>query len=207
MRPAAGGIFVAARRFTSRMPTMTSTIVRRTAGACSAAGTLLACALLLAGSASAAGVGEKAPAFALPTANGDTVALESLRGRVVYVDFWASWCGPCRRSFPWMNEMQRKYGAHGLVIVAINVDKRRVDAERFLQDTPAAFAVVYDEAGATPAAYAVKGMPSSYVVDARGNVAAVEIGFINERRPELEAKIRALLAAPPLSNRIAEIRP
>jgi thiol-disulfide isomerase/thioredoxin len=189
------------------MLTMTSTIVRRTALARAAARALLAGALLLAATASAVGVGEKAPAFALPTANGDAVALDSLRGRVVYVDFWASWCGPCRRSFPWMNEMQRKYGAHGLVIVAINVDKRRADAERFLQDTPAAFAVVYDEAGATPAAYAVKGMPSSYVVDAQGNVAAVEIGFIDERRSELEAKIRTLLAAPPLSNRIAGVHP
>src|SRR5512147_1201250 len=166
---------------------------------------LLVFALFAATPACALGQGDAAPAFALPTASGETIALERLRGKVVYVDFWASWCGPCRRSFPWMNEMQRKYGAQGLVIVAINVDKRRADAERFLQDTPAAFAVVYDEAGTTPAAYAVKGMPSSYVVDAQGNVAAVEIGFIDERRSEREAKIRALLAAPPLSNRIAGV--
>jgi cytochrome c biogenesis protein CcmG/thiol:disulfide interchange protein DsbE len=156
---------------------------------------LLTAALLFAAPAFATGVGEKAPAFALHTAGGETLALESLRGRVVYVDFWASWCGPCRRSFPWMNEMQQKYGAQGLTIVGVNVDKRRADAARFLQDTPAAFAVVYDEAGTTPAAYEVKGMPSSYLIDARGNVVAVEVGFLEGRKEALEERLRALLAA------------
>jgi cytochrome c biogenesis protein CcmG/thiol:disulfide interchange protein DsbE len=168
---------------------------RRTAIMCGATTTLLAAALLVAAPAAAVGVGDKAPAFALTTASGETVALEALRGRVVYIDFWASWCGPCRRSFPWMNEMQQKYGTRGLTIVGVNVDKRRADAERFLQDTPAAFAVVYDESGATPASYAVKGMPSSYLVDARGNVAAVEVGFHDGRKDALEERVRALLAA------------
>lgn len=151
-------------------------------------------AIALAAGAAAASIGETAPAFALPTASGDNVALDKLRGRVVYVDFWASWCAPCRRSFPWMNEMQQKYGARGLTIVGINVDKRRADAERFLQHTPAAFTVVYDEAGASPAAFAVKGMPSSYLIDAQGKVVEVEIGFHDDRKAALEERIRALLA-------------
>ena len=75
---------------------------------------LLVVALMAAICARAADAGDAAPAFALPTASGEIVSLEKLRGRVVYVDFWASWCGPCRRSFPWMNEMQQKYGARGL---------------------------------------------------------------------------------------------
>src|SRR2546427_1432439 len=126
----------------------------------------LACSALVSTLAAAVGVGERAPPFALPTAAGDTVALAQLRGKVVYVDFWASWCGPCRRSFPWMNAMNRKYGAQGLAIVAINVDKKRADAERFLAQIPAEFTVVFDAPGAVPAAYAVKGMPSSYLIDA-----------------------------------------
>src|SRR6266480_3576285 len=113
----------------------------------------LACSALVSTAAAAVGVGERAPLFALPTAAGDVVALEKLRGKVVYVDFWASWCGPCRRSFPWMNEMQQKYGPRGLAVVAINVDKKRSDAERFLVQYPAEFTVVYDDAGTTPAAY------------------------------------------------------
>jgi cytochrome c biogenesis protein CcmG/thiol:disulfide interchange protein DsbE len=152
-------------------------------------------ALAVTTGAAAVAVGEAAPAFALPTAAGDTVTLDKLRGRVVYVDFWASWCSPCRRSFPWMNEMQQKYGPRGLTIVGINVDKKRADAERFLQQTPAAFTVVYDEAGVSPAAFDVKGMPSSYLIDAQGKVVDVEIGFHDDRKAALEERIRALVPA------------
>ena len=143
----------------------------------------------------AAAMGDGAPAFSLPTAAGDTVALEKLRGRVVYVDFWASWCGPCRRSFPWMNEMHRKYGNQGLAIVAINVDKKRADAERFLSQVPATFTIVYDAAGVTPSAYDVKGMPSSYLIDAAGKIVAIEQGFRDERAGELEAQVRTMIGA------------
>jgi len=145
--------------------------------------------------ASATEVGEPAPAFALPTAAGETIALDKLKGRVVYVDFWASWCGPCRRSFPWMNEMQQKYGAAGFTVVGVNVDKRRPDAEKFLQQTPATFTIVHDPAGKTPEAYGVKGMPSSYLVDANGKVVAVESGFRDEQKAEFEARIKTLLPA------------
>jgi thiol-disulfide isomerase/thioredoxin len=138
--------------------------------------------------------GQAAPAFALPDASGKTLSLASLHGRVVYVDFWASWCTPCRRSFPWMNSMQARYGQEGLSIVGVNVDKRRADADRFLGDVPAKFEVVFDAAGATPGAYGVKAMPSSYLVDRRGNVVAAEEGFHDERRDALEAQIRSLLA-------------
>lgn len=155
----------------------------------------LALAFAVLGSAAfAAGIGDPAPAFALRNARGDVVSLESLRGQVVYVDFWASWCGPCRRSFPWMNEMQRRYGGRGLAVVAINVDKNPADAARFLERNPAQFAVAYDQAGATPLAYAVRDMPSSYLVDSRGKVAEVEHGFRDERKDALERRIQALLA-------------
>jgi cytochrome c biogenesis protein CcmG, thiol:disulfide interchange protein DsbE len=159
----------------------------------------LVLAFLLAGltyaaSTHAANPGMPAPPFALATASGETVALAALRGRVVYVDFWASWCAPCRRSFPWMNAMQARYAGEGLAVVGVNVDKRRADAERFLRDTPASFTIVYDLEGATPAAYDVRGMPSSYLIDRHGNIAAVEEGFHDERRAALEVRIRALLA-------------
>ncbi len=143
----------------------------------------------------AATVGAPAPALALPTAGGETVALDQLRGKVVYVDFWASWCAPCRKSFPWMAEMQKKYGPSGFTVVAVNVDKKRPDAERFLQATPAQFTVVYDPAGAAPAAWDVKAMPTSYIIDTKGNVAMVESGFRDENVPELENRIKALVGA------------
>lgn len=156
---------------------------------------IVAVALALAPAlAAAVGVGEAAPALSLATAKGETVALESLRGQVVYVDFWASWCGPCKRSFPWMNELVQRYGDKGLAVVAVNVDKKHADAERFLAQTPARFTVVYDAAGASPAAWAVKGMPSSYLVDRTGRVVMVEQGFRDEQMPAVEQRIRDLLA-------------
>ena len=139
--------------------------------------------------------GASAPGFTLPDADGKTMTLDALRGQVVYVDFWASWCGPCRRSFPWMNEMSQKYGDRGFKVVAINVDKKRADADKFLAQLPASFPVVFDEAGTSPAAFGVKGMPTSYLIDVRGNVVVVERGFLEGSRGELEERIKALLAS------------
>jgi thiol-disulfide isomerase/thioredoxin len=158
-----------------------------------AIGCALASAALLAAPAQAVGIGAVAPAFALPDGAAKIVSLRGLKGHVVYVDFWASWCGPCRRSFPWMSAMQKKYGAQGLEVIAINVDKRRADADRFLAQVPAQFTTVFDPSGATPGSYDVKAMPSSVLIDANGNVALVEEGFRDERRDALEARIRALL--------------
>ena len=140
-------------------------------------------------------VGDPAPPLALPDGAGQQVELAKLRGSVVFVDFWASWCGPCKRSFPWMNEMSRKYASKGLQVVAINVDKKRDDADRFLKALPAEFTVLYDAAGSSPAAWQVKSMPSSYLVDASGRIAWVENGFRDERKAELEERIRSAIAA------------
>jgi len=157
------------------------------------------CAVIALGSLAAGvlavGVGDDAPAFALPTAQGVPITLAALRGQVIYVDFWASWCGPCRRSFPFMNEIQRRYGGHGVTVVAINVDSKRADADRFLRQYPAEFAVVYDSGGGTPGAYDVKAMPSSYLIDAQGRIAWIEHGFLDEHRAAVEERIRALLPA------------
>jgi peroxiredoxin len=93
-----------------------------------------------------------------------------------------------------MNALHDRHRGEGLAIVAINVDKRRPDAERFLRDVPATFTVLFDAAGATPAAFDVKGMPSSYLIDRNGVVVAVEEGFHDDHVAALEARIRALLA-------------
>jgi cytochrome c biogenesis protein CcmG, thiol:disulfide interchange protein DsbE len=147
-------------------------------------------------SADAVRVGEPAPSFVLATPRGESVDLARLRGSVVYVDFWASWCAPCRRSFPWLNAMHERYRAQGLAIVGVGVDKRQTDAERFLRDVPATFTIVLDPQGGTPAAFDVKGMPSSYLIDRQGVVAAIEEGFRAGRETDLEARIRALLEQP-----------
>lgn len=132
--------------------------------------------------------GEPAPAFTLPGSSGN-VSLEAYRGRFVYVDFWASWCAPCKRSFPWMNDLRKRYGDKDLAIVAVNVDASRADAERFLASTPASFTVAYDPAGTTPRQYAIKGMPSSVLVDPSGQIVFRHTGFTSNSARELDGKI------------------
>ena len=136
--------------------------------------------------------GGKAPSFSLPTRQG-SVALDSLEGKVVYVDFWASWCGPCQQSFPWMKTMYDRYGSKGLAIVAINLDKDRGAAESFLEKHPAPFTVAFDPSGKTAKAFKVWGMPTSYVVDKSGAIVSTHAGFDPKRAAAVESEIAALL--------------
>ncbi|WP_342119076.1 TlpA family protein disulfide reductase [Pseudoduganella sp. OTU4001] len=129
-----------------------------------------------------------APSFDLPGAR-----LADLRGKVVYVDFWASWCGPCRKSFPWMNTLQQRHGPAGLQVVAINVDEKREDAAAFLAKVPASFTIAYDPAGVTPKAYGIKGMPSSALVGRDGQLLWMHSGFNEADKDKLEERIRAAL--------------
>lgn len=145
---------------------------------------LLALMLLATGAATAARAGVD-PAL----------DLARYRGRVVLVDFWASWCSPCRSSIPWLNAMQAKYAGQGLVIIGVNVDKERADAERFLAETPIHFEVVYDPDGRLPAQYDVPVMPSSFVFDRSGALVVRHAGFLNAKRAEYEATLRDLLLA------------
>jgi thiol-disulfide isomerase/thioredoxin len=127
----------------------------------------------------------------------DTLDLDRLRGKVVVVDFWASWCEPCRHSFPWLNAMQAKYAERGLVIIGVNVDRDRADAERFLRDIPAAFRIVYDPAGALASRYDVPGMPSSYIIGRNGDIVARHVGFRSALREDREAELQQVLEAKP----------
>jgi thiol-disulfide isomerase/thioredoxin len=130
--------------------------------------------------------------FELPGQNGK-VSLREHAGRVVYVDFWASWCGPCKQSFPFMNDLQKKYSAAGLRIIAINVDKEKDDAQKFLSKNPTQFMLAFDAEGTVPTQYQVKGMPSSYLIGRDGKLIYVHKGFKAQDQAEIEAKIRAAL--------------
>ena len=155
-------------------------------------GVLLAGLIALLGVTAAQADGQ-APLFDLPGNNGQ-VSLKSLNGQVVYVDFWASWCTPCRKSFPWMNQIQETYGNKGLSIVAINLDKDKDAVGQFLRANPAKFTVAYDPAGDTASAYKVQGMPSSYLIDRQGRIRHSHIGFREISKADLEGRIRQLLA-------------
>jgi thiol-disulfide isomerase/thioredoxin len=138
------------------------------------------------------GADEAAPDFTLPGQSGP-VTLADLRGKVVYLDFWASWCGPCRQSFPWMNEVQRRYGDQGLAIVAVNLDQEPELAARFIDHTKPEFTIAYDAEGAVAERYQVQGMPSSYVIDREGRLHARHVGFRDKDRAALERTLRDLL--------------
>ena len=133
--------------------------------------------------------GGKAPHFSLPTARG-AVDSDSLRGHIVYVDFWASWCEPCRRSFPWMASLHERFAARGLTIVAINLDKERGAADRFLEEHPAPFAVAFDPEGHTADAFRVKAMPSGFLLGRSGEVLHAEAGFSSAKAATLDTLIR-----------------
>ena len=143
-------------------------------------------------SAGAIEVGQVAPDFELP-GKASPVRLSDSKGKAVYLDFWASWCGPCKQSFPWMGEMQAKYKAQGLRVVAVNLDQKPADAQAFLKETPAAFDVAFDTSGKTPKAYAIQGMPTSVLIGADGRVISMHSGFKPEQRGELETQIRRAL--------------
>lgn len=148
-------------------------------------------ALLYAFSVSAA-VAATAPDVTWSTDQGD-LDLRQLRGKVVYLDFWASWCAPCRESFPFMNELQAQYADQGLVVVAVNLDKDRKLVEQFLARYPARFTVAYDASGKTAASFSVKGMPSTYLIDRNGEIRLSHVGFREKDRAELQAQVRQLL--------------
>lgn len=142
-----------------------------------------------AASSDAASKPTRAPSFALPTRSGLTVAFDSLQAKVVLVDFWASWCVPCRKSFPWMNELQERYGAKGLAIVAINLDKDRGSAEKFLAANPATFTIAFDPAGKIAEAYLVAAMPSTYLLAPNGAIIVSHRGFDPKKTGEIESHI------------------
>jgi len=134
-----------------------------------------------------------APAFTLPTRAGGHVCSDSLRGKVVLVDFWASWCGPCRQSFPWLKTMHDRYSAKGFAIVAVNLDKDRHLAETFLEKYPAPFTVAFDPAGNSAKAFGVWGMPSGFVVSPTGTILYSYVGFNPKESGAIEARIAEAL--------------
>ena len=127
----------------------------------------------------------------------DTLVLDEFEGSVVVVDFWASWCVPCRRSFPWLNEMHAKYGGDGLVIIGINLDANRKDAGAFLTDYPAAFRIYYDTEAVLAQEFGVEAMPSSFVIGRDGELMARHLGFKVKRQQEYEAILVEALGVDP----------
>lgn len=140
-------------------------------------------------------VGASAPALVFPPLRkaDPALALDKLRGRVVYVDFWASWCVPCRTSMPALDSLARRFGPRGFVVVGVNKDASLEDAERFLRRVPVSFPLVGDPSDSAARAFGVTAMPSGYLVDRAGVVRHVHRGFTAQTALALEREIEALL--------------
>ena len=110
------------------------------------------------------------------TAN-NVIKLGDLKGKVVYIDFWASWCKPCRKSFPWMNDLHSRYSKDGLTIIAVNLDTDKELVNKFLQKYPADFTIAYDPEGKLAKQFEVKGMPSSYIISRHGKKVFSHVGY------------------------------
>lgn len=161
---------------------------------------ILAVAVLFAaGGARALDTGAPLPALAAPSLDNPRreVALASTRGNVVYVDFWASWCGPCRQSMPLLDGFQKRFGARGFRVIGVNKDVTMADAQRFLRSVPVGFTLVQDPGDALARAFDVEAMPSGYLADRRGVVRYVHRGFSGGSEAALEREITALLEEKP----------
>jgi thiol-disulfide isomerase/thioredoxin len=159
---------------------------------------LAAIAFALSTSAAALESGMSAPTLAMTslTEGGSPVSLADLKGQVVYVDFWASWCVPCRLSMPTLDDLYRRNRSRGFAVVGVNKDATAADARRFVAKVPVTFALVQDASDAAARGFDVKAMPSGYLVDRKGVVRHVHRGFTAETGAALEREIDSLLKEP-----------
>jgi len=140
-------------------------------------------------------IGQPAPQFTLTTLQKDQpIALKQFAGKVVYLDFWASWCVPCRTSFPLLNKSYEKLKAQGFEVVAVNLDEDKAKAEKFLQEFQVGFTVLRDAKGEWADKYVVESMPTSFIIDKQGVVQHIHHGFTSSDISDLETRITALLA-------------
>ncbi|MGR8931517.1 MAG: TlpA disulfide reductase family protein [Gammaproteobacteria bacterium] len=150
--------------------------------------------LLYVSTLKAAGPGELPPECAALTIENQKLNISSYRNKVVYLDFWASWCPPCKQSFPILDKLHSELKDKGLEVIAINVDEDRNDALEFLEGSPVKFPIFYDGEGNCPSLYDVKAMPSSYIIDKHGVIKKVFLGFHEENETEIRSDILTLIS-------------
>ena len=131
---------------------------------------------------------------ALANSGGEsTIKLSDYRGKVVYIDFWASWCGPCRKSLPDLNDIRAKYADQDFEVIAINVDKDKADAMKFLDKYPVDYPIAMDPSGKTAEQYELKGMPNAFLVDKKGVLKHFHAGYKKKDKEKIDAMVASLL--------------
>ena len=134
-----------------------------------------------------------APSFALPSRSGDTVSLDKLKGQVVMLNFWASWCGPCRQEMPLLDQMHKRYSSLGFTLLGVNVEANTRMRKRWLRRRPVTFPVLFDKENKVSKLYDVNAMPSTVFIDRKGNVRYLHRGYKAGDEGEYLNQIRALL--------------
>lgn len=148
----------------------------------------------LAFSAQATEVGQLAPQFTLPALKSNSpTELKQFTGKVIYLDFWASWCAPCKTSFPLLNKLHQKLKAQGFEVIAVNLDEDKALGEKFLQEVPVDFTVLRDASGEWADKFVVDSMPTSFIIDKNGVVQKIHHGFVSDDIKEIETKVTELL--------------
>lgn len=153
--------------------------------------------IILASASHAVEEGYPVPAFDLEKlANAEgkpTIKLSDYRGKVVYIDFWASWCGPCRKSLPDLNDIRAKYADQDFEVIAINLDKDKADALKFLEKYPVDYPIAMDSSGKIAEQYELKGMPNAFLVDRKGNLKHFHAGYKKKDKEKIDAMVASLL--------------
>lgn len=156
----------------------------------------LTLAFAAAAAAAAAEPGTQAPGFTARTFDGKEVSLADFRGKIVFVDFWASWCSPCRESLPMYDKLAADFGTDNFAIIAVNLDETAADAKKFIAQHPVRYTIVQNPQGDIPKAFGLSGMPSSYLIDRDGKVRQRYVGFEPTDISALKNEIAKLIGKP-----------
>ena len=154
---------------------------------------LLAASAVILASAAGAAVDPPAPAFSLLARGGSTIDLSQYKGQVVMINFWASWCVPCRQEMPLLDSIYKKYKPLGFTLLSVNVEPEQKDAENFLKQTPVSFPVVFDAKSKVSGLYNVQGMPTTVFIDRKGNVRLMHVSYKTGDENLYMDQIRTLL--------------
>jgi len=142
----------------------------------------------------AAKLGESLPeCMARELNNNEILDLQKNRNKVLLIDFWATWCPPCKKSMPFLNKLRNEFFDKGFEVIAINVDETTEDARKFLQKYPVDYVIAYDPKGECPAKYEVKAMPSSFIIDKNGKIRHIHLGFRSSDKKIMTDQVLELL--------------
>jgi len=158
-------------------------------------GRLLSAALAVcfAGQLAAAAPSGPAPDFTLKSRSGENIKLSELRGQVVMINFWASWCGPCRQEMPLLDQLYQRYQPMGFTLLGVNVEEDGTAADKVLKEIPVSFPVLYDSKNQVSERYQVSAMPSTFLIDRDGQVRYLHKGYQPGYEETYQQQIRELV--------------